>query len=342
MNQMDRRCFLRLSGMLGVGLAVGGLVPAGAEAVKFDRRRFKVSETRLTMGTFVSMTLIHDSRDRAEKAMGRAFEEIERLTRLFNRFDETTALGLLNREGLLRDVPPEVEEVVREGLHYHRISGGSFDISVKPVVDLFRERFAGGVTPPDPAEMDRALALVGSDKIRVENGRIRFLKPGMGITLDGIAKGYIVDRASQVLAERGIDNHLINAGGDIRTRGARADGKPWAVAVQDPEKRAHYPAVVHMSNGAVATSGDYEVYFDREKMFHHIVNPKTGLSPHHSSSVTVLAPTAMRADALSTSVFVMPPRRGAAFVDRLPICECLILTHRGNRIRSAGWARKTT
>ena len=100
--------------MLGVGLAVGGLVPAGAEAVKFDRRRFKVSETRLTMGTFVSMTLIHDSRDRAEKAMGRAFEEIERLTRLFNRFDETTALGLLNREGLLRDVPPEVEEVCQE------------------------------------------------------------------------------------------------------------------------------------------------------------------------------------------------------------------------------------
>jgi thiamine biosynthesis lipoprotein len=335
---MDRRSFLKLSGMLGLGLATSGIVPAGAEAVRFNRSMHKVSKTRLAMGTFVSMSLIHPSRDRAEEAMGLAFEEIDRLTRLMSRFDDATAVGHLNREGILKDVPPEVAQVLEGAVRHYTASRGAFDITVKPVVDLFKACFAsGGKTPPSEAALRRALSLVGAEHLELQGRTVRFKRAGMGITLDGIAKGYIVDRASDLLARHGARDHLINAGGDIRTMGSKPGRKPWTVAIQDPEKKRQYPDVIHMTGGAVATSGNYEVYFDRERMFHHIVDPETGLSPELSVSVSVLAEKAMDADALATSVFVMNPDRGTRFINTLPECECLVIDQTGGTFKSSGW-----
>jgi thiamine biosynthesis lipoprotein len=335
---MDRRNFLKLSGILGIGLTAAAAIPASAETVKFDRKLYKVSQTRLAMGTFVSMTLLHTSRDQAETAMGTAFEEIDRLTRDMNRFDQSTAVAQLNREGRLADVPPDMANVVKRALAHHRISNGAFDISVKPVVDLFKSRFSGKKpAPPTQKEMREALKLVDASRIQLAGNSILLKKPGMGITLDGIAKGYIVDKASDALSGHGIENFLINAGGDIRTSGRRQDGKPWTIAVQDPRKKQRYPDKINMLDGAIATSGNYEVYFDREKMFHHIVNPANGFSPNASASVSVLAKTAMDADALSTSVFVMRPEKGIRFVNSLPKCECLVVSKGNRKMRSAGW-----
>jgi thiamine biosynthesis lipoprotein len=337
-SMMDRRDFLRLSGILGVGLTAAAALPASAEAVKFDRKLYKVSETRIAMGTFVSMTLLHASRDQAQQAVGRAYGEIDRLTRDMNRFDQRTAVAQLNREGRLSNVPPDMVNVLKRALAHYKISNGAFDVSVKPVVDLFKTRFsAKRPSPPTEKEMSEALKLVNASRIQLDGNNILFKHPGMGITLDGIAKGYIVDKASEVLVELGIDNFLINAGGDIRTSGKRQDGKPWTIAVQDPSKKHHYPDKIKMTDGAIATSGNYEVYFDREKIFHHIVNPKNGFSPDASSSVSILAKTAMDADALSTSVFVMRPDKGIRFVNSLPGCECLLVGKGNRKIRSAGW-----
>jgi thiamine biosynthesis lipoprotein len=284
------------------------------------------------------MTLLHPSRDRAEEAMGRAFDEIERLTKLMNRFDEATAIAQLNKDGYLEDLPSEILHVLGNALRYHSLSQGAFDITVKPVVDLFKEKLGGKEGAiPDKKEMDGVLNLVGSGMIRLEGREVRFEKPGMGITLDGIAKGYIVDKASELLGRYGIENHLINAGGDIRTRGVKGEGKPWTVAIQDPFKTRNYPDLIHMRDGAVATSGNYEIYFDREKMFHHIVDPGTGLSPQLSASVSVLAPEALEADALSTTVFVMEPVQGRTFINALPNRECLIVTKDGSLEQSVGW-----
>jgi thiamine biosynthesis lipoprotein len=336
---MDRRSFLKLSGVLGIGLASAGvLIPAGAEAVRFNRRLYKISKTRLALGSFVSMTLLHPSKDQAEAAMGEAFLEIDRLDRIMSRFDQTTAVAQLNREGFLRDIPPEASEVISSSLAYHRISHGAFDISVKPVVDLFKERFADGKgMRPSDAELKEVVQLVNASDIELTGRTVRFKRPGMGITLDGIAVGYIVDRASAVLSENGIKNHLINAGGDIRTVGCRGDGKPWTIAVQDPQKKHAYPDIIHLTDGAISTSGNYEIYFDREKMFHHIVDPHTGHSPDESASVSVLAGTTMEADALSTTVFVMAPERGTRFINSRPGCESLVVTKGNQKIPSAGW-----
>lgn len=340
---MNRRAFIKLSGLLGLGLTSAGVLPAAAEAIKFNNKAYKVSETKSAMGTFVSMTLFHSSRDRAEEAMASAYEEIDRLTRLMNRFDRATAVAQLNNEGFLDDVPPEVSEVIAKALKYYQTTHGSFDISVKPVIDLFKKNLAERKTLlPDNTELDKTLKLVGSDKIELKGRTIRFKKAGVGITLDGIAKGYIVDRASEVLDRHHIKDHLINAGGDIRTKGSRQDKKPWTVAIEDPQKKKQYPDIIHMTDGAIATSGNYEVYFDREKMFHHIVDPKTGMSPDLSASVSVLADTAMDADALSTSVFVMKPISGIRFIDSIPNCECLVMSKKGEIIKTHGWQSSAT
>lgn len=335
---MDRRSFLKLSGMVGLSLASAGVIPVTAEAVKFNKKFYKISETRLAMGTFVSMTLLHPSRDQAEKAMGQAFHEINRLTGHLNRFDDGTALAQLNKEGILKDIPPEMADVVGAALHYHRISHGAFDVTVKPLVDLFEEKLGGEEQVlPTEKEIKKALELVDAYKIHQEGRTILLQKHGMGITLDGIAKGYIVDRISQYLSEQKIENHLINAGGDIRTKGTKAHNRPWTVAIEDPSKKNNYPDIIQMRDGAVATSGNYEIFYDRERMFHHIVDPETGLSPELKNSVSVRAETAMEADALSTSVFVMDPPKGIEFMNALPRCEGLVVARDGALLKSKGW-----
>jgi len=335
---MDRRSFLKLSGLLGLGIASATALPAAAEAVSFNKKMMKVSKTRLAMGTFVSMTLMHPSKDQAEESMEAAFSEIDRLSRLLSRYDHSSAVYDLNTQGHLKDLGPELTQVVASSLYYHQLTGGCFDVTVKPVVDLFQEKLGGEKKIwPTEAEIIELLGLVDSRKIELKEKSLSFRTPGMGITLDGIAKGFIVDCASEVLSSRGIRNHLINAGGDIRTRGSKEDGKPWTVAIQDPWKRKTYPDVVQIGDGCIATSGNYEVFYDQEKMFHHIVNPKTGFSPDLTTSVSIRANTTMEADALATSVCIMTPSQGTEFVNGLSACESLVIGKDGALWKSKGW-----
>ena len=333
----NRRSFLKRSGLLGLGVAASTILPvASAEALWFNRKEYKVTETKLGMGTYISMTTIHPSKDEAQDAFGLAFAEIDRLNNLLSRFNESSPVAILNRTGSLQNAPVEVLELVSRSLFYHTQTDGAFDITVTPLIDLYKNSFAAGVKPTD-AEIQATLKHIGANQIIHTNGHISFAKSNMSITLDGIAKGYIVDRASEILSQNGLHNHLINAGGDIRTVGAAAKKKPWTVAIQDPGKSKHYPDMIKMNNGAIATSGNYEIFYDKEKMFHHIIDAKTGISPTLSSSVTVQTATVMDADALSTSVFVMQPTHGLAFINQHLESECFIISKDGTTHHSNGW-----
>lgn len=335
----QRRSFLKLSGLLGLGAATAALLPAAqAEAVLFGPREYKVSSTRLVMGSFLSITAIHSSKNEAENAIGLAWEEIDRLSRLLSRHDSATPVSELNRSGHLRQAPPELIEVVARSLYHHRQSAGAFDITVKPMVDLFKERFASGQTPSE-AEITNLLPMVGMGQLTLNVGDISLARAGMGITLDGIAPGYIVDRVSSLLAAKGVTNHLINCSGDIRTSGAAAKGKPWTVAIQDPAGHKAYPAILKMTNGAISTSGSYEIFYDKDRMFHHIVNPVSGHSPRQAVSVTARAHSVMDADALATGIMVMPLAKGLSFADSQPGSACLIVTADGAVKKSANWNR---
>jgi thiamine biosynthesis lipoprotein len=333
---IDRRTFLKYSGILGVGFACSGLMPV-SESVAFNRKLHKVTRARLSMGTFAAITAMHPSRTEADDAIGRAFEEMDRVSRLLNRYQPASAIGTLNKEGYLSDIPPEVSEVIARSLHFHKASNGAFDITVKPLVDLYKEHFEAHKSPPSEAKVAKVLDLVDGSAVRFDGRTIRFTKEGMGITLDGIAKGYIIDCGAKTLEREGIKHALINAGGDIRAIGGKQSKTPWKVAVQNPDKDGPYVDTVTMVNGAIATSGNYEVYFDQEKLYHHIVNPKTGRSPLQSTSVTVSASNVMDADALSTAVFVLEPDAGKRFIENMPKTECLILNSSEKKIMSTGW-----
>lgn len=333
---IDRRTFLKYSGMLGVGIAAGAVMPA-SESVAFNRNLHKVTKARLSMGTFAAITVMHPSQTEAEDAIGLAFEEMERVSRLLTRYESSSPIYVLNRDGRISGIPIEVSEVLARSLHFNKETGGAFDITVKPVVDLYKEHFEAYKTPPSGAKVDKVLDLVDAKAVRFDGRNISFAKEGMGITLDGIAKGYIIDRGARVIERQGIKHALINAGGDIRAIGGKDSQTPWKVAIQNPDKEGPYVDTITMKNGAVATSGNYEVYFDNEKLFHHIVNPKTGRSPLQSASVTVMADNVMDADALSTSVFVLEPAAGKRFIDEMPNAECLIVTSGNDKVASRGW-----
>ena len=317
--------------------------PVAPESVKVGWRKHRVTAARPSMGTLVTITALSPSPGRAEEAAGRAFEEIERLVSILSRHDTSSPLSYLNQEGLIEGFPPELGHVVERALHYNRLSEGTFDITIKPLLDLF-EAGSGdaGIVEPSDEELKRVLDRTGVDALSLETHTLRFHREGMGLTLDGIAKGFIVDMAAEVLKRHRIRNFLINAGGDIRTGGKREDGKPWTIAVQDPARAGEYPDILTLTEGAVATSGSYEIYFDTEMKYHHIIDAGSGRSPGMKSSVSVIAPTALAADALATALFIMEGEKGLTLMDSLPHCDSLIIDRDGAMSESTGWPKSTT
>ncbi len=353
----ETRIARKLAALAGMGFSRVESPPLPIDSIPVQGNQRKVTARRPSMGTLVSVTAIHSSLTLIEEATGRAFKEMERVVSLLNRYDPSSVVSFLNLEGSIDRPPPELAAVMWQAGYFHQASQGAFDPTVQPLVDLFRNGFTSGaasvvglppasgrdpvVGAPTEAQILAALALVDGGKVEVIEGSIRLGLPGMGITLDGIAKGYVVDRMASVLSEQGLEDFLIDAGGDIRSSGFREDGRPWRVGVQDPKKEGDLPDVIGLTGGAVATSGSYEIYFDRDRTYHHIVSASTGASPHTSQSVSVIAPTTLAADALATTVFVMEPERGVAFIETLPQCACLIVDETGRQMRSKGWRSAT-
>lgn len=289
------------------------------------------------LGTFVDVSVAGVSSMQASDALGLAFAEASRLERVFSRHDGGTPVSELNRAGRLRAAPAELVRVVNRSLFYGALTGGSFDVTVQPVIDLFRaHRNPSGELTLDDSELRAARALVGRRGLQVSGADLSFARSGMGITLDGIAKGYIADRVSAVLTSAGVKNHLVNAGGDIMASGHKSPGVPWRVAVQSPTGPT-YAGELSLSGKAIATSGSYEIYYDASRRHHHLINPASGFSPA-VGSVSVVAGTAMEADTLATALSILPPTDALKLVQGLPGRECYILSPGGYIYTSPGWA----
>ena len=333
---MNRRSFLKYSGLLGAGMLLSPLLPV-SEAVAFGRGRYRITRTRMMMGTFAAITVIGPSRDAADDAICRAFDEMQRAARLFDRHQAASPIGILNRDGWAADLDPEVTTLLERSLRLTKTTRGAFDISVKPVVDLYQDAFSTNHAPPEETQIMTMLSLVDSGAIRIEGRTVRFAKDGMGVTLDGIAKGYAIDCGMHSLQGSGIRQALINAGGDIRTIGGPGRFSPWKIAVQNPDKDRPPLQAFAMRDGAAATSGNYQVYFDEEKVYHHLIDPRSACPAKGSRSVTVLAASATLADAFSTAIFVAGPKNGKALIESLPGAECLLVNAAGDRFTSSRW-----
>lgn len=333
-HNQDRRSFIKLAG----AAALAGGLPLVSPAIglaSLDRKLKVAQDTRMLMGTLVAVTVVDPSADRAQSALSAAFDHIKGLTPLFDRYGVQGPVASLNRTGRLSEIPPQLAAVFDLAFSVNRLSGGAFDITVAPVVDAMKRAYTKGADLASDPGVHKAARAVGG--LRRDGKGLVLTREGAGVTLDGVAKGFIVDQGLMAAAKAGVSRVLINAGGDVAVLGDRGQGRPWRVAVSDPAAPSQPKQVIEMTSGALATSGNYEVYFDRERLFHHIINPATGQSPRTDVSASVRAPSAAVADALSTACFVMEPSRAMRLVSGRPDTEAMILTRFGQRFQSKGF-----
>ncbi len=284
-------------------------------------------ESRLLMGTIVEITC------RDKGAIGEAFEEIKKIEKIANNFNPGSEISRLNRDGRIK-ASPDLLDMVKESLKFYSLSDGAFDITVSPIVEIWKERIrqfqdkSPDISLPAGEQIKDKLRLVGSDKITIDDKEslIAFTAAGMSIDLGAIAKGYAVDKAIRRLRELGINSAMVNAGGNMYCLGKK-NGRAWRIGIQHPRRADAILFSLELENQAAATSGDYQQYFNAgSKRYSHIINPKTGY-PVDSGviSATIIAKDATSADALSTTVFVLGKEKGSQLLKRMPEAEARII-----------------
>lgn len=291
------------------------------------------------MGTVVDYTVVAVDRNTARDAVARAHDEMERVSRLLWEKDTLSVIFAFNlvRDGV--EAPPEVAGFLERARSLASETGGAFDPTVKPVLDLYGfDRDAP--RPPDQRAIDSSMRLVGYDRFRInDTGSVTKDVAGLTLTVGGVAKGYAVDRAVAALQRSGIRDAIVNAGGDLYCLGSRG-GEPWRVGVRDPDDASAVAAVLQIRAAAVATSGDYQQYYDHSGIrYHHILSPFDGTPARGLRSATVVAASAERADALATALFVLGRSDGLKLVDSLPDAEGLVIDSAGTMHRTDGMAR---
>jgi thiamine biosynthesis lipoprotein len=296
-----------------------------------------MSYERACMGTRCTLAVFHHDERLVEQAVARAVGEIDRLDALLTTWTETSEVSRVNAaagDGQGVVVSAETFEVLTQALWVARASDGAFDITVGAFKGLWKFDEDNDGTLPRRSDVLQRLKLVDYNGLVLDEARrtARLARTGQSITLGGIAKGLIVDRAVAKLREAGLVDFLVQAGGDLYAAGRRGD-RAWKVGIQDPRAGADQGrsadtsfALLSLSDSAFNTSGDYERFVLKGgKRYHHIIDPRTGYPVAHTRSVTVLAPTSFLADTLDTAIFVLGAEKGLKLCEGLPGVEAVIV-----------------
>jgi thiamine biosynthesis lipoprotein len=293
---MKRRVFL----CSGLGLAVPAVFAApgapAADALQWRQRSL------VGFGTVLSLKVGHADADRAGQALDAAVRLIRHVEAQTSLFDADSALCRLNRDGVLRDPHPDLVQVFRLAQGISKRSGGAFDVTVQPLWDAFATAQRQGTLPAAEA-VARARAAVGWQGLRVSPREIRLGRPGMAVTLNGIAQGFAADLVRSGLEARGIRHALINTG-EWAALGRPEAQRDWQLGIADPREAQAFIARLAMDGRSVATSSDSETCFSADHRHHHVFDPRTGYSPTELASVTVVAQSCAVADALTKVMFV--------------------------------------
>ena len=299
-----------------------------------------IKRTQFIMGTLIEITVQEPDKDLANKAIDKSFDEISRLENIMSTYLPNSELSKLNiSAGNKKKIPvsPELLNVIQRGIHWGKLSSGAIDISIGPAANLW-EFDTESPTIPDKHKLLNAVSLIDYKNISIEDGSINLNKPGMSLNLGAMGKGYAVDRAVYVLKKMGIKSGLVNAGGDLMAFGSKKATKSWRVGLQHPRNPEQMIASLDISNKAVATSGDYQRYFIKDKIrYHHILNPKDGWPANQVMLATVIADKVVDADALSTALFVLGAKKGINLINSLEGIEGMILSDLGSASFSSGF-----
>jgi thiamine biosynthesis lipoprotein len=293
---------------------------------------------QVAMGTVIEITLIVNDEEKANKAALQAFQEIKRIETLMSPWLDSSDVTRINRSsGKERvKVSPETMEVIKKAQEISELSEGGFDITADALTELWRGARKKKI-PPSIEEVKEKLGLVNFKNIEMDQeGKVFLKKKGMAIDLGGIAKGYAVDRAFELLKSLGYKNLIVNAGGDLRVGGTK-NKQPWSIGIQNPREFQKILARISVLDTAIATSGDYEKYFIYQgKRYHHIFNPRDGFPTEGSQSVTIIAKDCITADGLATAVFVLGAEKGYSLCQKLEGVDCIIVDKEGKIIFSPG------
>jgi thiamine biosynthesis lipoprotein len=288
------------------------------------------SPTRMVMGTFVNITAVAADEETINKSFTAAFDKLTAVDEMMSDYKPESELSKVNRDAFKNPVKisDELFEVIKTALEYSKKTEGAFDITIGPVVELWRRTEKEGKKPTEK-ELAWAKARTGYEKLILDeqNRTIRFAVDGMILDLGAIAKGYAIDLAVEAMKETGVAGGLIDVGGDIRCFGVSPKfNNVWRIGMEDPTGTEDLLKIMNLTDTAIATSGDYRrfVMID-DKRFSHIINPQTTKSAAELTSVTVIATTAMQADALATSVSVMGQQEGLELIESLDGVEAILI-----------------
>ena len=335
----SRRGFLLTCGTLTAAAAVGGCSssratssakpPASAGELKPFQRKSRA------MGSDISMLVLHEDPAVGNRALDAAFAELARVENVMSIYLPNSQLSLLNKNGFLKNPDPYLVEVLHHSQDMARKSDGAFDITVQPLWVLYAAAQKQNALPSDAA-IDVARSTVDYRNISISDSEIRLQKPNMAITLNGIAQGFAADKAMAAIKQNGIKHALVNAG-EISSLGKKASGDPWVVGIQHPRQPDAYLGLAKIDGRCISTSGDYETAFTPDKAYNHIFEPSTGRSPLELSSVTIVAPNATLADALSTAIFVLGTEKGLALAHSLADIDAVLVTKSGRQFATKGF-----
>lgn len=288
-----------------IGAAAGlSLLPGDAALRAEWRHRWHGS----ALGSSASIILHHPDTAAVRALIAQAVVEIERLESVFSLYRPDSALATLNATGRLTAPPFELVELLQAACEMARLTGGAFDPTVQPLWNLYAGHFAkpgADAVGPAPALVQAARELVDWRAVEVDGRAIRLARADMALTLNGIAQGYITDRVTDLLRAHGVGHALIDLG-EIRGLGRRTNGRPWCVGIREPDTGTSPRAEVALKDAAIATSSPAGTPLDATGRFHHLFDPRTGRCASGARQVTVLADNAMMADALSTTLAVLP------------------------------------
>jgi len=301
-----------------------------ATAVKID------SGYQMIMGTFARIVVMAPDEATGQACIRKAFEAQKQVDQLMSYHRDDSELARINAQAYVRPVKIHAQTlaVLQKALEISARSQGAFDVTVGPRLDL-EKRAAEANTPPSAQAIQEALAKVGWDKLLLDpnESTIRFTVPGMRIDLGGIAKGFAIDQSIRALQAHGALGAMVDIGGDIRCFGQAPPGKQhWAIGLQDPQVAAddtdaqRIVLILKLTDLAITTSGHYRRFtvIDGKKTS-HIIDPHTGQGSDKLSSVTIMAPDAITADALATAVSVLGQEEGLALIEQTPQVEAIVM-----------------
>jgi FAD:protein FMN transferase len=328
-------------------IALSTIVCGACAAAPSSGRPQLVSGSHRTMGSDLRVTIWTADESAAEAAMSAVFTEFDRLDTLLSVWKPGSDVERINRSagGPPVRVSPETLEVLRAARETSELTDGKFDVTFGALSDIWKFDHDQDNRLPGEDAIAARLPLVDYRDVIVDDaaGTVAIGHPTMRIHLGGIGKGYAVDRGIAILRRRGLHDFLIQSGGDLYAGGQPGD-RPWKLGINDPRGAPDESfATVELRDRTLSTSGDYERSFVQDGVrYHHLLDPDTGHPARGCRSVTIVAPTANRADGLSTGVFILGPEAGMALVERLPDVEAVIVTADNRVLISSGLQGKVT